>query len=130
MAESGKEQSDELLEKLDQLFKRHRGAGEASTTEPTPDASASPQDGVPVLTDAVSGPAIQSSSAAPNLAEFITNRLAAALSREIGRLQSDLSIDLASLHATLASAVRLLVRRHVGAQAADTPAEVPAKPEK
>jgi hypothetical protein len=118
MVESGKEQGDELLEKLDQLFKRHRSVGEASANS-APAASALPQDDVPVLTDAVSGPATRANSPGPNLSEFIAGRLAAALSREVGRLQTDLSLDLAPLHAMLASAVRLLVRRHVGGQASE-----------
>ena len=108
---------DELLDKLDQLLKRHR-PGEGAQPVPTlavPPAPAT--DNVPVLTDAVSGPALSRAACdpPPPPEAAAESRLNAAIGREINRLQAELpqySQQLATLSATLSAAVRLLVRRY------------------
>ena len=115
---------DELLDKLNQLLKRHR-PGESSAPEP-PSAD---RNQIPVLTDAVSGPALPRSKSEPppQPEALVESRLSAAIGREISRLQVEMprhSRQLATLSATLAAAVRLLTRRYL-AEGDDARAEDP-----
>jgi hypothetical protein len=115
---------DELLDKLDQLLKRHRPV-EGGQPVPTL-APATATDDIPVLTDAVSGPGLarNASAAPPRTGAPAETRLNAAIGREIGRLQAEMpqySQQLAMLSATLSAAVRLLVRRHLGEERAEDP---------
>ena len=109
---------DELLDKLDQLLNRHR-PGESTQPVPTLGVPAAPApDNIPVLTDAVSGPALSRGISEPP-ETAVENRLSAAVGREIHRLQTDLpqySQQLATLSATLSAAIRLLARRYLGDQ--------------
>lgn len=117
---------DELLDKLDQLFKRHR-PGEGSQPAPTLMApSAIAADNIPVLTDAVSGPGLAraASDPPPSPEAVAESRLNAAIGREMIRLQAELpqhSQQLATLSATLGAAVRLLVRRYLGEEPGEDP---------
>jgi hypothetical protein len=103
---------DELLEKLNQLLKRHR-PGEGRTLEPP----AADGNQIPVLTDAVSGPALSRSKTEPQQPEaVIESRLSAAIGREVNRLQVEMprySRQLATLSTALAAAVRLLTGRYL-----------------
>ena len=116
---------DELLDKLDQLFKRHRPAEGAQAVPTLAVPSAPATDNIPVLTDAVSGPTLSRVAPEPPQPEAaIENRLAAAIGREINRLQGEMpqhSQQLATLSATLNAAVRLLVRRYLGEEPKEEP---------
>ena len=111
---------DELLEKLDQLLSRHRPSADANAVPTLAPPVAAVQDNIPVLTDAVSGPAIASRSADQPMPPetLVENRLCAVIVREVNRLQVEMpqySRQLAILSTTLAAAVRLLARRHFAA---------------
>ena len=103
---------DDLLEKLDRLLHRHRPVSEPV---PTLQEAAPPDDNIPVLTDAVSGPTVAVSSAG-NPYETVESRLIAAVSREVSRLRGELpdhSDQLRMLGNTLFTAIRMFTRRHL-----------------
>lgn len=116
---------DELLDKLDQLLKRHRPVEGAQPLPTLADPVAPRADDIPVLTDAVSGPALSRPASEPQPPETaIENRISAAVGREIQRLQADFprySQQLATLSATLSAAIRLLARRYLGDQPTEDP---------
>lgn len=113
--------SDELLDKLDQLLKRHRPDEDKGSIPTLPAPVAAARDDIPVLTDAVSGPALSrpapESQQQPDAA--IENRLSAAISAEVKRLQMEMPQHarlLAALSATLSAAIRVLVQRQLARQ--------------
>ena len=122
---------DELLDKLNQLLNRHRqGDDRRSVHAPEPPAAA--QEQIPVLTDAVSGPALSRNTTAPpqHPEAVIESRLSTAIGREVNRLQVEMpqySRQLATLSTTLAAAIRLLTKRYL-AENEDSRATDPEQP--
>lgn len=112
---------DELLAKLDNLLKRHRASEDAQSLPTLVAPIAGSRDDIPVLTDAVSGPAVSrvTSEPPPDAEAVIETRLSAAIGREVMRLQAEMpqhARQLAALSITLTAAVKLLIERYFKVQ--------------